>query len=149
MKLAENSHRKLELFFREYLNDENFELPMIDLYVGKFSSFLTAAISVHGITLGRRIFITSKLLTLNQNNFLKLPENLVAHEITHVLQYREEGFAKFFYKYLTNYWKNLRGKKKWDADARHEAYLAIPFEIEARKIAAEFVEWNEKRTANS
>ncbi len=144
MKLAENTHRRLELFFKQYLNDENFELPIINFYVGKFARLLTSAINVHGITFGRRIFITSNLLTLNQNNYLKLPENLVAHEITHVIQYCKEGFLKFFYKYLTSYWRNLREKKKWDADARHEAYLEIPFEIEARVVAAKFVEWSEK-----
>jgi hypothetical protein len=142
MKLAESSHRKLEAFFREYLNDETFHLPQIYFYVGWFTNLLTALISVHGITFGRRIFITSGLLSFNQNNLLKLPENLAAHEITHVLQYRREGFIKFFYKYLTSFWRNLQKRKKWDAVSRQNAYLEIPFEIEARRVAAKFVEWN-------
>lgn len=145
MKLAPTSHRKLELFFREYLSDENFRLPVINFYVGNFTSFLTALISVHGITVGRRIFITPKLLSLNQNNFLKLPEDLIAHEITHALQYKREGFIKFFYKYLTNFWRNLKKKERWDRYSRQQAYLDIPFEIEARAAAASFVEWNERR----
>jgi hypothetical protein len=103
---------------------------------------LTALISVHGITFGRRIFITSGLLSFNQNNLLKLPEDLAAHEITHVLQYRREGFIKFFYKYLTSFWRNLQKRKQWDAVSRQNAYLEIPFEIEARRVAAKFVEWN-------
>jgi hypothetical protein len=142
MKLAESSHRKLEAFFREYLNDETFHLPQIYFYVGWFTNLLTALISVHGITFGRRIFITSGLLSFNQNNLLKLPEDLAAHEITHVLQYRREGFIKFFYKYLTSFWRNLQKRKKWDAVSRQNAYLEIPFEIEARRVAAKFVEWN-------
>ncbi|MBA3785306.1 MAG: hypothetical protein H0X15_07170 [Acidobacteria bacterium] len=142
MKLAESSHRKLEAFFREYLNDETFRLPPIYFYVGKFTNLLTALISVHGITFGRRIFITSRLLSFNQNNLLKLPEDLAAHEIAHVLQYRREGFSKFFYKYLTSFWRNLQKRERWDAVSRQNAYLEIPFEVEARAVAAKFVEWN-------
>ncbi len=145
MKLAGASHRKLELFFREYLNDEKFRLPTTHFYVGRFTKSLTKVISVHGITVGRRIFIKPTLLSLNRNNLPKLPEDLIAHEIAHVLQYRREGFLKFFYKYLTDFWRNLQSKKKWDAVSRHKAYLEIPFEIEARQAAARFVEWNKLR----
>ncbi len=142
MKLAETSHQKLELFFREYLDDKEFQLPMIHFYVGKPTDFFTALISVHGITFGRRIFIAPQLLSFNQNNLLKLPEELVAHEIAHALQYKREGFVRFFYKYLTSFWRNLRRKRKWDGVSRRQAYLDIPFEIEARAVAERFVEWN-------
>ncbi len=142
MKLADSSHQRLEAFFREHLNDADFRLPAINFYVGIFTKILTNLISVHGITFGKRIFIAPKHLSLNQNNFLKLPEDLIAHEIAHTLQYRREGIVKFFYKYLLSYRRNLCSKKKWNAAARHEAYLEIPFEIEARATAARFVEWN-------
>jgi hypothetical protein len=142
MKLAAASHRKLELFFREYLEDENFRLPTTHFYVGGFTKTLTKIISVHGITVGRRVFIKPALLSLNRNNLPKLPEDLIAHEIAHVLQYRREGFLKFLYKYATDYWRNLRAKRKWDAVSRHKAYLEIPYEIEARQAAARFVVWN-------
>jgi hypothetical protein len=39
----------------------------------------------------------------------------------------------------------LRKKKDWNASSRHEAYLEIPFEKEAREIAAKFVEWNRNK----
>ena len=146
MKLARSSHQRLETFFREYLNDAAFQLPVIYFYVGRFAGILTRLISVHGITFGSRIFIKPALLSLNQNNLSKLPEDLIAHEIAHVLQYRQEGFINFFYKYLTSFWRNLRKKKNWDAYSRHESYLEIPFEIEARAVAAEFIEWNRKRS---
>lgn len=142
MKLADTSHQRLEAFFREYLDDADFRLPAVNLYAGKLTNILTNLISVHGITFGKRIFITPKLLSFNRNNFLKLPEDLIAHEITHAVQYRRNGFVRFFYEYLSSYWRNLRAKKRWDAAARYEAYLEIPFEIEARRAAARFVEWN-------
>jgi len=145
MKLADTSHQRLETFFREYLGDADFQLPTIYLHAGKFANILTGIISVHGVTLGRRIFITPQLLSFNRNNFPKLPEDLIAHEITHAIQYRREGFVRFFYQYLTDYWGNLKKKKKWDSAARHEAYLEIPFEIEARQAAAQFVEWNKRK----
>lgn len=145
MRLADSSHQRLETFFREYLSDKEFRLPVIYFYVGKFTGILTNLISVHGITFGRRIFIKPVLLTLNQNDLPKLPEDLVAHEIMHVLQYRREGFFRFFYKYIRDYWKNLQRKGNWNAFARQEAYLEIPFEIEARRAASVFVEWNKSR----
>lgn len=142
MKLSDSSHQRLEAFFREHLNDAEFRLPAIYFYVGVFTNILTRLISVHGITFGKRIFIAPKHLSLNQNHFLKLPEDLIAHEITHTLQYQREGCLKFFCKYLLSYQRNLCAKKKWNAAARQEAYLEIPFEIEARATAARFVEWN-------
>ena len=144
MKLAKSSHQKLETFFREYLNDESFRLPAIHFYVGKFTRVFTAIVKVHGITFGRRIYIMPSFVGLNRANKLKLPEGLVAHEITHTLQYKREGFVKFFYKYLTSFWRNLRKMKSWDIISRQEAYLEIPFEIEAREVAERFVEWNVK-----
>ena len=145
MKLAVGSHQKLELFFREYLNDEKFNLPKIHFYAGSITQLLTKIINVQGITFGRRIFILKKFVALNQENLLTLPQKLAVHEITHVIQYRHYGFIKFFYKYLTNFWKNLRTKKKWDVISRHAAYLEIPFEVEAREVADKFVEWNKSK----
>ena len=114
MKLAPSSHQKLETFFREHLNDEDFRLPKIHFYVGKFTRLFTLILKVHGITFGRRIFVLPKFLIRNQGHLLTLPEKLIAHEITHVIQYRREGFVKFFYKYLTNFWENLRTKKNYE-----------------------------------
>jgi hypothetical protein len=144
MRLAKSSHQKLESFFQEYLGDKSFRLPQPYFYVGKFSRFFTAILGVHGITLGQLIFILPSLIAQNENQKLKLPENLAAHEIAHVLQYQREGILKFIYKYLRSYRNNLKQGKKWDKDARRQAYLAIPYEIEARQTAADFVKWNER-----
>ncbi len=145
MKLAENSQDKLETFFREILSDENFRLPKINFYAGRFSRIFTLILQVHGITFGRHIFIMPDLIANDFENRRKLSLELVAHEIVHVLQYKREGFIRFFYKYLTSYWQNLRKKNDWNADSRHEAYREIPFEREAREIAASFVEWNRNK----
>ena len=142
MKLAENSQDRLETFFREFLSDESFRLPTVNFYAGKFARIFTLILQVHGITFGRHIFVMPDLIAKDFENRRKLSLELAAHEIVHVLQYKKEGFVRFFYKYLTSYWRNLRKKKDWNASSRHEAYREIPFEREAREIAAEFVEWN-------
>ncbi len=149
MKLAESSQDKLEAFFREFLADENFRLPVINFYGGKFSKIITKILQVHGITFGKRIFIQPDLIGKDFENRRQLSLELAAHEIVHVLQYKKDGFVRFFYKYLTSYLRNLRVKKDWSAAGRHEAYREIPFEKEAREIAAEFARWtrNNKFTA--
>lgn len=143
MKLAESSARKIETFFREYLDDESFVLPQIHFYTGKFSKFITRRMKIHGITIGKRIFILPDLVSLNSNEKLRLPESLVAHEIAHVLQYKREGFIRFLYKYVRDYRKNLRKEPIWDAETKHRAYLDIPFEVEAREVAEKFCRWNQ------
>ncbi len=145
MKLAESSQRNLQIFFREILADENFNLPTINFYAGKFSGIFTSIIHVHGITFGRHIFIQPDLIKRDFENRRTLSGELATHEIVHVLQYRKEGFVKFFYDYLMNYRRNLREKQNWNAVSRHEAYREIPFEREAREIAAAFVEWNQSK----
>lgn len=77
-----------------------------------------------GITLGRRIYITSKLFDADG----QLPLSLVIHETTHVAQYLRDGHMGFLTRYIKDYLANLaRGMNDRDA------YLAIPHEVEARK----------------
>lgn len=144
MKLARDSSVQFEMFFRQILRDENFRLPQIYFYGGAFSKLLTKSLKIHGITVGRNIFVAPKVVSIDRS-ISKIDGELAAHEIAHVLQYRREGFIKFFYVYLSSYWRNLKGKNIRNAAARHRAYLEIPFEIEARALAAEFVEWNERK----
>ena len=141
MKLAAAPHQQLEAFFRQYLRDENFRLPVIYFYAGRLTRLLTALIGVQGITFGRHIFILPRLVSSNRDHQRQLPADLAAHEIAHVLQYRREGYIKFLYKYLADYRRNLRKFEKRDAFTRQTAYLEISFEIEARAVAAKFIEW--------
>jgi hypothetical protein len=55
---------------------------------------------------------------------------LIAHELVHVRQWREQGAIRFLVRYLGAY---LRGRRSGlDHGA---AYSAIPAEVEARSIA--------------
>ena len=57
---------------------------------------------------------------------------LLAHEITHCRQYHQHGTWRFRARYLAAYFQN-----RWCGMSRRDAYLNIPFEVEAREIEAE------------
>jgi hypothetical protein len=145
MKLSEKSRQKIEEFFREHLENEEFTLPEIRFYGGKFTHYLTSVLKIEGITIGRRVYIFPKNFWLSESQKLRLDEQLVVHEIAHVLQYERDGFVNFLRLYLKSYYTNLRKKKKWDLYARAEAYLEIPYEIEARQAASKFMAWSKNR----
>jgi hypothetical protein len=80
-----------------------------------------------GITLGDRVFIRSDCF----RDHGRPPLDLIAHEVAHVVQFRRDGAAAFLTRYLLDYAKNLaRGM------ADRDAYLAIPYEVEARGVEA-------------
>lgn len=141
MKLSEKSRRKIEAFFRDYLEDDRFNLPEIEFYGGKFTRFFTTKLKIEGITIGKRIFIFPEQFWRSESKLLRLDEALVVHEIAHVLQYRREGFFKFLYKYLRDYWRNLRKLKSWDSFSIQMAYFEIPFEKEARETEKKYHDW--------
>lgn len=142
MKLSKKSHQKIEQFFREYFEDESFELPEIKFYAGGFTRFFTSKLKIEGITIGKRIFIFPEQFWRSERNLLRLGEEIAVHEIMHVLQYQREGFCRFLYKYLRDYWRNLRRLKKYDSASRSMAYFEIPFEREAREMERKYREWN-------
>ncbi|HEY8560844.1 MAG TPA: DUF4157 domain-containing protein [Pyrinomonadaceae bacterium] len=145
MKLSEKSRQKIEAFFREYLDDRQFVLPEINFYGGRLTHYLTRALKIEGLTVGRRIYIFPENFWLSENQKLRLDEELVVHEIAHVLQYDREGFFRFLRLYVKSYYANLRRKEKRDLAARSQAYLDIPYEIEARRAASDFMIWSENR----
>jgi hypothetical protein len=142
MKLAESSRRKFELFFRKQLKNKQFQLPAIYFYTGRFSQLITTILNIQGITIGRNVFVKPKFVTLLENKNYKIHVELAAHEIAHVLQFEREGFFRFLFKYLKSFAVNLKQKGNLKSVSRQEAYWEIPFEIQARDIAAKFVKWN-------
>lgn len=62
---------------------------------------------------------------------------LLAHELVHARQWRDLGLARFGLRYLAAYSRNLARLRRHRA-----AYLAIPFEEEAR---AEAARWEQAR----
>lgn len=145
MYLAKNSHAKLDEFYREFFDEQKNGIPQIKIYSRRGAGLITRLFNINGITIGRRIFIRPQLTTRAEDLRLYAPKALIAHELAHALQYQRLGFVNFIYTYLKGYWQALKSKEKWDFNARMEAYLEIPHEVEARQFAADFLVWLENR----
>lgn len=139
------SQTKFEEFFRDFYGDDELVLPKIHIYSRRGSRFVTTVLKVNGITLGKHIFIQPHLTWRDSENRLCAPKALIAHELTHSMQYAQQGFFGFLKSYLGAYWKLLRKTKKWDFDSRMQAYLEIPQEIEARRAARVFLSRNSEQ----
>ncbi len=142
--LSDSSARVVTEFFREHLDDPAFELPRVNFSTGRTASVVARVLRVHGITIGRLVIIAPHLVEQTDGRTI-LPRDLIVHETTHVLQYREYGFVPFLWKYFGDYFRNLRREGNYGLKARNAAYLAIPFEVEARQTAFEFVRWYSDR----
>ena len=82
--------------------------------------WLPRAARARAMTFGRTVFWAGAVDT-----------SLVPHELVHVRQYQEHGFAMFLVRYLTAYFRGrLAGK------GHRQAYLDIPFEVQAREAEA-------------
>jgi hypothetical protein len=105
-------------------------LPKLSRVRGPRSAIAHIALAARasGITLGRRIYIRSELFGADGS----LDRWLVVHEVAHVVQYLRDGHARFLTRYLAEYAAGMaRGLKDYDA------YLAISYEVEARRVDAE------------
>ena len=77
-----------------------------------------------GMTIGNIVF-------LRGDRIEQRATGLLAHELVHVRQFAEHGPVRFLTRYLGDYLRNLRACRN-----HRQAYLDIPFEIEAREEAA-------------
>lgn len=77
---------------------------------------------VVGITLGRRVYLSSRLLERGDAELQKI----VRHELAHVRQVRELGLVRFVYLYVREYLRHRRSGLGSSA-----AYAMISFEREA------------------
>lgn len=78
-------------------------------------------LGVAGMTLGRTVLVRRDHRT---------DEALLRHEMVHVRQWQDLGVARFLWRYLSSYLGGrLRGL------SHQAAYLAIPLEVEARRLA--------------
>jgi len=83
---------------------------------------------VIGITLGRRIYLSSKLFDRGEAEVARI----IRHELAHVAQVRQLGLISFLYRYLEEYLGHRRDGHEID-----EAYELISFEVEAREAERE------------
>lgn len=134
MKLAAESHERLENFLREFFQDPDLQLPAICLHKGAAARLLTRTLKVAAITFGHHVLVSPEVIKTDGLGRQNVPGWLLAHEATHVLQYKREGYLRFFLHYLLGYLRALRESGKWDRAARMAAYLAIAEERTAHEV---------------
>lgn len=89
-------------------------------------AYLALKTRASGIALGSRVYIRREYFARDGH----VPIGLLAHEVTHVAQFHRDGVARFLWRYLRAY---LVGLSRGLGD--HNAYLSIPYEVEARRVA--------------
>ncbi len=149
MRLSKDSQKRLEEFTKLFFQDEFKSLPKMKIYANHGADLLTRILNVQGITFGTYVFLQPSLIWLNERKQICAPKWLIAHEYAHVLQYRRLGTIKFLFSYFRDFRRGLKNHKKWDFNARVEAYLEIPHEIEARRFENEYLKWLEKHKGKS
>ncbi len=77
-----------------------------------------------GMTIGKLVFLRGDRIEHRATS-------LLAHELVHVRQFAEHGPVRFLTRYFGDYLRNLKACRN-----HRQAYLDIPFEIEAREEAA-------------
>lgn len=105
-----------------------FDLCRIRVYEG-IPRYVTFAgrIKPIGYTNQNRIYLAPGAYRVDTTDGLAL----LAHEIAHCRQYKNHGLWRFRAKYLAAYFQNRRRGM-----TEQNAYLNIPFEVEAREIEA-------------
>lgn len=141
MRLAADSHARLERFFREFTRDASLALPPVYVHTGAHVRWLTKAFRIGAITLGRHVFVAPALVRDDETGRRVVEGWLAAHEVAHVLQYERAGFAGFLLSYLRAYVAALWRGGRTGVAAHWDAYGQIPYEREAREAEAGFVAW--------
>lgn len=83
---------------------------------------------MHGMTLGRLILVL-------RDDDRSGRRRLLAHELVHAQQYAHVGAARFAWRYVAEYIRNL-----WRLHSHRRAYEAISFEVQARAAAARWAQ---------
>ena len=141
MRLSEESHARLEEFFRWHGRDEKLRLPLMFIHAGFLSHHLAKVLRSAAFTVGRHVFVSRVYLARDKGGRLTIRGGLLAHEAAHVRQFQREGFLPFLYNYLREYVTFLFRTGKLDATARLAAYEQITREQEAREVEAAYLEW--------
>jgi hypothetical protein len=105
------------------------ELRRARLHAGRLGRLLTSLAGSHAIVFGRRIFLAASAHGALEADAVSAAD-LLAHELTHVRQYRRYGMAAFLGRYLGEYLG-----RRFAGLSHREAYLAISFERDAQSAA--------------
>ena len=101
------------------------------LHTGRLARLLTAIAKANAITFGRRVFLSPGAAAEIAADERRA-RALLAHELTHVRQYRRYGMAAFLGRYLGEYLRARLG-----GVSHGDAYRAISYEREAKGAESE------------
>lgn len=105
------------------------ELPRARFHGGRLGRILTSIAGSNAIVFGRRVFLAASAENAIAAGAAAAAA-LLAHELTHVRQYRRYGMAAFLGRYVGEYLRaRLSGASHFDA------YRTISFEREADAAA--------------
>ncbi len=141
MKLAAESHQHIETFLRAHLGAPSLQLPHIIIHIGVFAGFITTALKVGAMTVGRHVLLAPRLVRRDAAGRPTVPGWLIVHESVHLVQYQQQGMTRFLFSYFGGYWRGLRRCGRMDAAARLAAYLAIDEESAAREAEVAYQLW--------
>ena len=124
-------------------------MPQTRYFSGRVVGMFTSVFNIYAITFGRTIFLAPHTIKRDSDGRLKISGWLVVHECCHVLQYNREGFFHFLLSYVAGYFRSLRSLRKFDVNARFQAYASIKQEREAEEVENAYVEWQRRKAFSS
>jgi hypothetical protein len=119
-------------------------MPETRYFSGRLIGLFTSVFNIYAITFGRTIFLAPQTIKRDSDGRLKMSGWLVVHECCHVLQYDREGFFRFLFSYVADYFRSLRSLRKFDGNARFQAYASIKQEREADEVEKAYIEWQRR-----
>ena len=149
MRLASESHQRIQAFLRDHFHNESLHLPPITVHPGPLANWMTRTFGVIAITFGQRVFVASDVVKRDSGGRVSVPAHLMAHEATHVVQYQEAGVVGFLASYLRDYGRGLKAQGSFRKAARQAAYLAIKYEREAYAAEHAYTVWSPPQSALS
>ena len=89
-----------------------------------------------GLTIGRFVMLAERVTP-------EKPSSLLAHELVHVQQFRQQGLPRFTWQYNRAFTAGLVRLRSWNG-----AYRAIPAEVEARRLTGAWARQLHRRLEN-
>lgn len=133
----------VEAFLRT-ATGESVVLGPVRLATGHAGRFVARIARARAITFGPLIFLASPSRVPHPvrevHTELERFGGLFVHECVHVWQYRRESPLLFLRQYLKSYFSGIWSRRSMARQARLEAYLAIPFEVEAFRLERAWLE---------
>jgi hypothetical protein len=147
MHLALESHDSIETFFKAYLSDPSLQIPRLSIHRSWLFNGLARLVGIEAITYRRYILLADWAFSRVASGQITAPADLVAHEVTHVLQYRQRGTIRFLSTYLLAFAQGLKVSVRSPSASLTQAYLRIPDEIAARDAARAFLHFRKSGSA--